>query len=202
MRHNFIQHGGKVNYSAGMVRSRQILGWFQFKILSRSNPVARARITDMFFLWSWQVYSAVGLCLTFGILSALLTEKLHWPGGWGGRRGKARSIYFCKLLLKNYKKVKFGGRTIFSLLLILDITNQREGQLFFFCPMIIGNTWKMRIHCVHELMKKNHGDMLTKNEAQQLQSKITIYLEILNTVNLVHFLGLSGALSCTHGNQL
>lgn len=55
---------------------------------------------------------------------------------------------------------------------------------------------------MHELMKKNHGDMLTKNEAQQLQSKIAIYLEILNTVNLVHFLGLSGALSCTHGNQL
>lgn len=52
-----------------------------------------------------------------------------------------------------------------------------------------------------ELMNKNHGNILTKNEAQQLQPKITTYLEILNTVNLVH-LGLFGASSCTHVNQL
>lgn len=76
-----------MNYSAGMVRSRQILGWFQFKILSRSNPVARARITDMFFsvvltgLFSSGIVFNLWHTLSFVNRETALTRGVGWEKG-------------------------------------------------------------------------------------------------------------------------
>lgn len=115
-----------------MVRGRQILEWFQFKIFARSKPVARARVHWCFFVVLTGFLSSETVLYLWHTLSFVNRNCIDWRER-GGKK-KARSIYFCKSLLKNYKNVRFRGREIFSLLLVLDITNQREGQPFLLLP--------------------------------------------------------------------